>query len=110
MKHLIYDCILVQNLWRKLGQLLKFDINWRHIAVGFHFESNDKILFFNEIISFTAFFIYKFKMKSRFENTIENENLLLKFVKKRIASICIFNPNSIMVKYKNVINKFEQIL
>ena len=72
-EHLIYNCRNVQSLWKLLSLYLKFDVKWKHIAVGFYFEKNRKTLDLNFIISYIAFKIYKYKMYCRLEKKDEKE-------------------------------------
>ena len=60
-KHLIYECCNVKNIWLIIGNILGFTIQWKHVVVGFFLENNEKIHLFNNMISFVACRIYKYK-------------------------------------------------
>ena len=51
---------------KKYG-ILKFDVSWKHIVVGFDHEMNEKAIKFTNLISFLALRIYKYKMRCRIE-------------------------------------------
>ena len=87
-KHLIFECILVQNIWEFISQILHFTIRWKHIIVGFYHEKNSKTCFYNDFISLVAYNIYKYKMTVRYEKKAENEFGLRNYLK-----------NGIMFKY-----------
>jgi hypothetical protein len=71
----------VQLIWKSLENYLKFKIKWKNIILGFFHEENKTTLSLNYLLSYTAFYIYKIKMKLRFENKEENTNDILHFVK-----------------------------
>ena len=61
-KHLIFECVNIQNIWKILSAAIRFDIQWKHIVIGFFLEYNEKVSIFNNIISFIACRIYKYKI------------------------------------------------
>ena len=32
-RHLIFECAYVQNLWKKLGVIINFDTQWKHVVI-----------------------------------------------------------------------------
>ena len=72
-RHLIFQCANVQNIWKILGVIINFDIQWKHVVIGFCLESNEKVSILNNILSFIACRIYKFKMFCRLESIDETE-------------------------------------
>ena len=58
----------VQYVWKTLSVVLSFDIQRKHLILGFYFE-------FNTVISFLAFKIYKYKMNSRLQNQVKQETV-----------------------------------
>lgn len=52
MKHSLYDCRIVECIWKKIGSFLKIDVTWKVI------ENNDKTIFFKITM-------FKYKMKCR---------------------------------------------
>ena len=84
-EHLIFTCNNVKNIWYTLGISLKIDIQWKHIVIGFFHENNIKVKTLNNLISFTAMKIYKFKMVCRLEKTVETSvNIHMNLKKKLI--------------------------
>ena len=57
-KHLIFECANIQNIWKILSVAIRFDIQLKHIVIGFCLENNEKVSIFNSIISFIACRIY----------------------------------------------------
>ena len=45
-----------------LGIVMNFEIKWKHIVIGFYHEDNIKVKTLNNLISFTALKLYKYKM------------------------------------------------
>lgn len=67
VEHLIFECDNVNEIWSKLFTILHLDIMWKHVIIDFYYENNLKVQFLNNIISYVAYRIYKFKMLCRFE-------------------------------------------
>ena len=53
-KHLIYECSNVQPIWKLLIVYLNFNVEWRHIVVGFYLQNTRKTRDLNLIISLVA--------------------------------------------------------
>lgn len=34
--HLIFVCVNVQHIFKLVGNILGFDVNWKHIVIGFY--------------------------------------------------------------------------
>lgn len=79
--HLIFECDNVKEIWSKLCTTLHLDIMWKHVIIGFYYENNLKVQFLNNIISYVAYRIYKFKMLCRFEEKNETSQSLNEYVK-----------------------------
>lgn len=61
----------------QVSGILKLNITWKTIVIGFFYEFTDTTKLFNNVISFVGYKIYKYKMKCRLQNEIPNENALL---------------------------------
>ena len=89
---------------------INFDIKWKDILIGFHHENNRKIQLLNNIISFVALKIYKYKMYCRLENIDEHEHTIQNHIKQKaffwykVLKYCKCNLNI------NVIEKICNIL
>ena len=44
-QHLIFDCENVKDIWYKIGVILDFSIQWRHILLGFSLTQAIESLF-----------------------------------------------------------------
>ena len=42
-EHLIYCCENVKHIWKTTSKIVKFDINWKHICIGFYAETIQKL-------------------------------------------------------------------
>lgn len=51
---LLFDCEHVKTIWRQLSRVLHFDIQWKHVILGFSFEWNVKTHFLVTLLSFVA--------------------------------------------------------
>lgn len=80
-EHLIFQCENVRKIWNFTSLVLKFNVVWKHILIGFYFERNKKINDLNNIISTLATIIYKYKMFCRLKNIEENMHEIEKHVK-----------------------------
>lgn len=50
---------------------MQVDIMWKHVVIGFYYENNCKVQFLNDIISYFAYRIYKFKMSCRLKRKMK---------------------------------------
>ena len=71
-KHLIYNCSITKRIWNIVSFTLKFEVEWKHIVLGFYNSKSDYIDFLNYLISFIACKIYKYRMFCRLESLDEN--------------------------------------
>ena len=46
IKHLLFDCMHVQYVLKKLSLLLRFDVQWKHVILGGFFNKTPKYVFF----------------------------------------------------------------
>lgn len=51
---LLFDCEHVKTIWRHLNRVLHFDIQWKHVILGFSFEWNIKTHFLVTLLFFVA--------------------------------------------------------
>ena len=40
IKHLLFDCMQEQYVWKPLIIVLSFYLQWKHVISGFYFEQN----------------------------------------------------------------------
>ena len=63
-----------------------FDVSWKNIILGFYDELNDKTILLNNIISFIAYRIYKYKMFCRLDNNRESIGDIRKHIKHSLLN------------------------
>ncbi|XP_062574193.1 uncharacterized protein LOC134236030 [Saccostrea cucullata] len=111
IKHLIFDCDNVKGVWQKLNIVMNYDVQWKHIVVGFYLETNSRIRFYNTIISYLAYKIYKFKMKSRIENIIQEKFMLEKSIRYSLEKDINFMLNlSKTCMFKDLVKLLTNLL
>ncbi len=84
VKHLIFECDRVKNLWILIGSILKVNITYKHIVVGNKAE-NDYIKSRNLLFSYVAYGVYKFWIMSENQKVNFNDSIQ-SFVKKDLFS------------------------
>ena len=40
IKHILFDCKRVQQIWKKIGLILNMEIQWKHIVIGYIVQNN----------------------------------------------------------------------
>lgn len=68
-------------------RILKLNITWKTIAVGFFYKFSDATKILNTVISFVGYKIYKYKIKCTLQNEIPNENALLNVLKTSLITL-----------------------
>lgn len=89
IKHLLFECNNVKNIWNTVSNLLSFKIQWKHIVVGFFYEKSDKTKSLNLLITYVAYRIYKQKMLCRLDSMNETECNIYNHVKKIHLFLCL---------------------
>lgn len=98
-------------IWSTLSLIIGFDIQWKHVILGFYFERNTKIRYFNTIVSFIAYKIFKYKMFCRSQKKTETYNELVLYLKKKyqIQFDVLVNMSKIQMFRINIV-KFANML
>ena len=90
-EHLIFSCDNANHIWKLASKILKFEIQWKHILIGFYFEKNQKIVDLNNIISTIATIIYKYKMYCRLKDVEESKENISIHVKGSLKTYsCVY--------------------
>ena len=97
---------MLKKIWEKTSEILKFEIKWKHILIGFYFENNQKIHDLNNLISTIATVIYKYKMYCRIKNCNETIENVCTHVKKSLKTYSFVYRR---LSRKNCQNTFEKI-
>ena len=105
-KHLIFECINVQNIWKVASRYLNFDILWKHKVGGFYLDKSETTKIYNSFISYIAYRIYKSKMYCRIEQIDETCTFIKDHVKKNIKSPCLVLSLLCKTKEKKLFETF----
>ena len=54
----MYTCTICMEI---VEFSFSFDVQWKHVILGFYFEQNSKVCFLSTVISFLAFKIHNTK-------------------------------------------------
>ena len=93
VKHMLYDCPSVFDIWELVSLAVGFHIKWKHLVCGFlTCDSCDKIIFYNLIFTIIMYAIFKENSRAKFEQ-LNYKDIKIKYAVKRNL-IC----------YRNVIN------
>ena len=90
-EHMIFKCDNVNPIWILASKVLKFEITWKHILIGFYFEKNQKIVDLNNILSTIATIIYKYKMYCRLKEVEESKENISSHKKNALKTYgCVY--------------------
>ncbi len=89
-KHLLYDCIRIKTVWALIGNIIKLDVQYKHIVIG-NTEENDYISCRNLLISYVAYAVYKFWIMAENKKLNFNTTNIIKFVKKDLFNRTLYN-------------------
>ncbi len=96
VKHLIFDCPRVQNLWQAISTILQVNISYKHIIIG-NVVSNDYIASRNLVISYITYGIYKFWILAENKKLKFDTESLHRFVKKDLFKRSTYNSDKIFI-------------
>lgn len=86
-RHLFFECKNVQNIWNAISDFVYFQVQGKHVIIGFYSAQNNTIRMYNLLFSFFfAYKIYKHKMHCRLDNTEETELSLFYAVKDYVLT------------------------
>ncbi len=99
VKHLLFDCPRVKNLWVNIGTIINLNIRYKHIILGnIVTKKNEFVKNRNLFISFVAYSIYKFwVMAENGKISFNNDNLLV-FVKKDLFRRTLYNKEDFFIQ------------
>ncbi len=81
VKHLLFECPRVVNLWQIISAALKFNVKYHHIILGSP-VTNDYIISRNLALSYLAYSIYKFWILAENGKVRYGTDSLQSFVRK----------------------------
>ena len=109
-KHLIFECINVMKIWKTLESILNFEIQWKHLVVGFYYEDNNKVVLLNNLLSYVACRIYKYKMFCRINSLQESEISICQNLKSHLKFTCSVIKKSNISLQTHLFNKLSEML
>lgn len=71
----------MKKIWNIVSIILHFVVSWKHVIVGLYKEISNTITIYNNVISYVALRIYKYKMWCRINNDIEKPEDIISHVK-----------------------------
>ena len=57
VKHMLYECSIVYDLWRKIGNIINCEITWKHIVLGIR-GTGIRCSAYNIMITIIAYTVY----------------------------------------------------
>ncbi len=105
VKHLLYDCPRVENLWKSVGAIIKLNIKYKHLIVG-SVVCNETTKYRNLLISYIAYGVYKFWIMAENNKINFNTDSLHHFIKKDLfgRSVYLKDPNFDLIVNKVINN------
>ncbi len=89
-RHLLFDCIHIQNMWALIGNILKMNITYKHIIIGTIAE-NDFIHDRNLVISYCTYAIFKMWIMSENNKINLTSSNIIDFIKKDLFKRTLYN-------------------
>ena len=84
-KHMLYDCVRINSLWKIISNYFKIQIRWKHIVCGFpSYEKGATINAYNFMISVISYAIFKENSKCKFNNLDYNNVNISASVKENL--------------------------
>lgn len=59
MKHMLFECKKVKDIWKAIGSYMHVNIQWKHLVIGYFSEQNNSTRIRNWIYCMTAYSIFK---------------------------------------------------
>ena len=110
-KHMLFDCKLFKPIWDKIRTILKLNISWKHIVIGFDlYDSSSNVnRARNFVLTNIAFIIFSLYSKYAEDMAqLNNINLQTAF-KAKLASYLQTYKNTKIIS-KITCNMFEHII
>ena len=84
VKHMLFDCPRIYEIWESIATILKCNIKWKHLVCGFIGYSSDKIIFMNTIFTIVSYAIFKENSRSKYENLAYKDLNIRNAVKRNL--------------------------
>lgn len=85
IRHLIL-IVKCSKIWNVISDFINFQVQWKHVIIGFYSAQNNTIRMYNILLSFIEYKIYKHKMYCRLDNIEESEQSLFYAVKDSVLT------------------------
>ncbi len=95
IKHILYECNMVKDVWKYVGIYFNINLMWKHIVVGYFTVINEMTKTINLIISFIAYSIFKANNRSKWNeqnyNTVNVKESVIHDLRKyvKIQEYCL---------------------
>ena len=87
IKHMLYECSHVSQIWLKISNILDFNVKWKTIVCGYiEYTVTDKIFAHNFILSIIAFAIFKENSNCKFYKKVLRTENIIASIKKYLSS------------------------
>lgn len=101
MKHMLYECPRILEIWEEISNVLKCNISWKLIVCGFpKYEINEKVSSINYIIGIICYNIFKQNSYCKFNNV----NYKYLRLKKIILEDISFQSRLLQIVHPEVYN------
>ncbi len=92
VKHLLFDCMYINNIWTIIGSILKMNITYKHVVVG-TVMNNEFVKARNLMIDYISYAIYKMWIMS--ENNVINltSTCIITFIRKDLFKRTFYNED-----------------
>ncbi len=104
IRHLLFECPRVKNLWILIGSILKLDIKYKHLILG-NIVTNDAIRCRNLLISYIKYSIYKFWILSENQKVDFNHASMISFIKKELFKRTLYLKD---IEFSRICDKLIQ--
>ena len=110
--HMLHGCDFVQTVWKKIGKIMKLDIKWKHIVIGYaKYEDTTVSKHVNFILTNVAYIIFKlYTIYLGKEDQLKNMNIV-NFVKLELKRVSrVYKETTSFKEYCFYISKIVQNL
>ena len=111
-KHMFYECTQVVDLWKKVGYILKIDIQWKHLVLGFN-DNNFYGTFRNFIFAMLMYSIYIYSFRVTENPTVKLDYVINEYMYiylKVIEKISLKQKSDFLNHYKLFLKNVQNVI
>ena len=82
-EHLLFSCPFVNRMWKIIEQILKINITWKRLVLGFH-ETTDSCINIETVLAIILYYTFKNWVILRNEGVNHTNMNILKFIKSEL--------------------------